>query len=75
MQKTDTAAAEKAVILAYFQRELANNPELEQHIKAAVDLRNKLRSGTAALPADIDIRFLDDDTAQLFSAFVIAARG
>lgn len=75
MNKINLAAAEKAVTLAYFQCELANNPELERHIKAAVDLRQQLRQGAASLPAVIDLSRFDAETAELLSAFILAVSG
>lgn len=75
MNKLNLAAADKAVTLAYFQCELANNPELERHIKAAADLRQRLRQGAASLPAVIDLSRFDDETAELLSAFILAVSG
>lgn len=75
MKKLNLTAADKAVTLAYFQCELANNPELERHIKAAVDLRRQLRQGAVSLPAVIDLSRFDAETAELLSAFILSVSG
>lgn len=75
MKKQNTAADEKSAIFAYFARTLAENPALEEHIKAAVDLRQQLRQGAASLPAVIDLSRFDAETAPLAAAFILAARG
>lgn len=65
----------RSAILAYFSRHLAENPALEEHIKAAVDLRQQLRQGAASPPAVIDLSRFDAETAELLTAFILAVRG
>lgn len=68
-------ADEKSAILAYYGQALANNPEQERLIKLAQQLRYELRSGLVSVPKEVDLSGMDEETAAITAAFLLAVRG